>query len=1345
MADGERDQARLEQNLAELTRRISELENRIAEIEGRPSSAATTPAATTPAASAAPPEPEAAPTERPAPDLPAPALHEPDLPPVPQDPWRGVWPQGSWPQQSWGQPPAGQPQAGPPDQSWPKLPFPPLQNWGPPPQQRSLPQDPRSQPPRPASPVQPDYRHREPGYAGSAHPGDRPAPPAALPAAALPAARPPARPPQRPPKAPSISTGPAISLASLRDLESRLTGRLLAWVGAAAVVLGAVFFLSLAFSRGWIGPEGRVFLGVAGGEAFAWTGAWLLGRRQASLGQVLVAVGLGVVSLSLFAGTRFYGLFQPEWALAGSFLSAVMAAAVAVRVKSEAVAIFGLLAVAAAPPLMGAGANAVTIAFLAMTVVGTTGISLAKSWRWLPPTAFLLTAPQLVYWLVSKPDAATAVVAIGAYWLLHAVAAAADEIRGEKDETATARAESLFMANSIVAIVGGLWVLSGDQAAWQGTFMAAAALAHFAFGAYFVWRRGDMNPFGLFVNAIGAAAVAIAIERQFDGALVVVGWAIEGAVLAAVFGFRRNTYAGGAAALLGALEVAHLFAYEYSCLNWTLAGGHGSGPFAFADSAGVALGGVLIAGFVSGLMSKSNAVRLSLLIAGSVVSAYSLPFELSGPALVAGWALEGAALAGVWRIHRIDYLGWTAAVIGALAVVHLGVYEYPLLNWWLEGTAGPGPFAFVDSAGLALGCLLLAGFVAGWLSRSREVRFGLLVSGSAVVAYALPFELTGAALVAAWAAEGAALVAVWGFRRNDYVGIAGLMATLAIAHLGAYEYPLAQSNFKGVVGPGQFAFADEAGLALGCLLLAGLVAGWLSRSREVRFGLLIAGSLVVAYALPFELSGAALVAGWAAEAVALTVVWGLRRNEYLGWTVASIAALAVLHLGLYQYPVDRWALPGVTGPGPFAFADESGLALGCLLVAGFLVGLLSRSHSVRCGLASGGLLLVAYALPFELSGVALAGALAALIPASIAAEGLLDLLPGVPASRARLRTTAVILMKEAHWPDSPLVPAGMASCLAVAHLLLYEMPVRSAGAVVVPSVPFADLATAAAGAGVVAFLLAALITARPDVRVGAIVVAAAIAAYTSNFELALPYAVVAWCALAAALGAWSFRAPWGRWAYVTAGAVLVGSSVVAILGQIDPVERLGVQSNVPSTGVWFAVNSILAVGAASVTVVAAARFLPLSRPVRQSMTLASGIALVYLASAIVVDFFQRQLGGATALEELQKQAQVGVSILWAAIGMVVFLAGIVAWRQGVRESGLALLALATAKVFLFDLSYLDVAYRVLSLIGLGLLLLAGAFAYQSLRPSRPASADGGDPDEPIDEATDEAVDETPAQ
>jgi uncharacterized membrane protein len=72
--------------------------------------------------------------------------------------------------------------------------------------------------------------------------------------------------------------------------------------------------------------------------------------------------------------------------------------------------------------------------------------------------------------------------------------------------------------------------------------------------------------------------------------------------------------------------------------------------------------------------------------------------------------------------------------------------------------------------------------------------------------------------------------------------------------------------------------------------------------------------------------------------------------------------------------------------------------------------------------------------------------------------------------------------------------------------------------------------------------------------------------------------------------------------------------------------------------------------------------------------------------------------------------------LWTLLGAVALLIGLSRRDAVIRVFGLALLGLATAKVFLFDLAALDVAYRVLSLIVLGVLLLASAYVYQRLRP-----------------------------
>ena len=77
---------------------------------------------------------------------------------------------------------------------------------------------------------------------------------------------------------------------------------------------------------------------------------------------------------------------------------------------------------------------------------------------------------------------------------------------------------------------------------------------------------------------------------------------------------------------------------------------------------------------------------------------------------------------------------------------------------------------------------------------------------------------------------------------------------------------------------------------------------------------------------------------------------------------------------------------------------------------------------------------------------------------------------------------------------------------------------------------------------------------------------------------------------------------------------------------------------------------------------------------------------------------------------------MALSITWAAVGVLVTAAGLLLKRAELRTAGLAVLALASAKVFVFDLASLDIAYRVITLIVLGVLLIASALAWTRLKP-----------------------------
>jgi len=106
----------------------------------------------------------------------------------------------------------------------------------------------------------------------------------------------------------------------------------------------------------------------------------------------------------------------------------------------------------------------------------------------------------------------------------------------------------------------------------------------------------------------------------------------------------------------------------------------------------------------------------------------------------------------------------------------------------------------------------------------------------------------------------------------------------------------------------------------------------------------------------------------------------------------------------------------------------------------------------------------------------------------------------------------------------------------------------------------------------------------------------------------------------------------------------------------------------------------------------------------------AAVAFVYLPSVAIVDTWTT--GDAS---NPGQTPQLLLSALWGATGLAALVVGLVRDERRLRLAGLTLLAIAVAKVFLFDLAKLESICRVLSFVALGLLLLSGAFSYQRLR------------------------------
>jgi len=89
------------------------------------------------------------------------------------------------------------------------------------------------------------------------------------------------------------------------------------------------------------------------------------------------------------------------------------------------------------------------------------------------------------------------------------------------------------------------------------------------------------------------------------------------------------------------------------------------------------------------------------------------------------------------------------------------------------------------------------------------------------------------------------------------------------------------------------------------------------------------------------------------------------------------------------------------------------------------------------------------------------------------------------------------------------------------------------------------------------------------------------------------------------------------------------------------------------------------------------------------------------------------------LHGAEHDRQLGLSVAWTVYAGLLLGIGFLRSLPVVRWIGLGVLGLATAKVFLIDLSELPTVDRIVSFLALGLLLMAISYAYQRLRRSIP--------------------------
>src|SRR5277367_1483419 len=318
------------------------------------------------------------------------------------------------------------------------------------------------------------------------------------------------------------------------NFEAVVAGQWLNYVGILALLFAVTFFLKYAFDNNWVGPRGRVGIGLlAGSILYPWS-QHLLARGYKYFSEGIAGLGAAVLYLSLWAGWHYYHIFPQSFAFALMIVVTAVTLVVAVGRNSERIAFLALLGGLITPMLVSTGENHEVSLFVYLTILGAgvLGIAWVRNWKSLPPAQFLATLVYFWGWysdFYSADQLAITVLFATVFFMLFA---ALPVVRSWRDGGLSGLEAAIVLVNSLAYLVA-LRVMLWPENRWALTAaVLALAAAHLAAERMLPEKRETETRLARILYAgLALTFVTLAIPIRLDGRWITIAWAVQGVVL----------------------------------------------------------------------------------------------------------------------------------------------------------------------------------------------------------------------------------------------------------------------------------------------------------------------------------------------------------------------------------------------------------------------------------------------------------------------------------------------------------------------------------------------------------------------------------------------------------------------------------------------------------------------------------------------------------------------------------------------------------------------------------------------------------------------------------------------
>ena len=379
-----------------------------------------------------------------------------------------------------------------------------------------------------------------------------------------PAVKPPEQPPEKTPVTPVRPVERPVkkhlkNRLSSESMEAIIGGTWLNRIGVVAFIFGLGFFLKYSIDNNWIGPAGRVVIGILAGLGLLAGGEYGQRKGYRIFAQGLTGGGTAALYFSIFAAFSFYHLIGQLTAFGIMIMITTTAVLLSVRYDAYAIALLGITGGFLTPFFLSTGVpNQVGLfSYIALLNCGILALAYFKQWRSLNIINFVFTVFILILWVVS-PYSRTPVWTNQIFYTIFFAIFACLAIFYNMVHRVRTKTDDLVLitANAVAFFLLSYSNLQPHYDRYIGFLPFLMAVIYFVMG-YLAWKRHKEDRF-LVLSLWGIAVVFLTITMplQLHGKWITVAWAVEAAVLVWV-GCYNKSYATRMAAL-GVLTIALL-------------------------------------------------------------------------------------------------------------------------------------------------------------------------------------------------------------------------------------------------------------------------------------------------------------------------------------------------------------------------------------------------------------------------------------------------------------------------------------------------------------------------------------------------------------------------------------------------------------------------------------------------------------------------------------------------------------------------------------------------------------------------------------------------------------------